>query len=89
MSQGLRAIAISSLLVFGLVSALAISMPTTSTDTAFVAYPQYAHYKKWSDAHGAYDPEGEIIPASPYPPSSASFVALKEDCNQKAVQQQT
>lgn len=87
-SQGIRAIGISCLLVFGLVSALAISMPTTSTDTEFVAYPQYAYYKKWSDAHGADDHEGEILPASPYSPSSASFVALK-DCNQKALQQQT
>lgn len=88
MSQGVRAIAISSLLVFGLVSALAISMPTTSTDTKFGAYPQYAYYKKWNDAHGADDHEDEIIPSSPYPSSSASFVALK-DCNKNALQQQT
>ncbi len=47
-SQGIRAIAISFLLVFGLISAIAISMPTTTTspDTEFVTYPQYAYYNK-------------------------------------------
>lgn len=88
-SQGIRAIAISSLLIFGLVSALGISMPTTSPDTEFVAYHQYTPHKKWGNAHGASDHEGDMIFASPsYPPSSASFVALK-DCNQKPLQQQT
>jgi hypothetical protein len=88
MPQGIRAMAISSLLVIGLVSVLAINMPTTSTDTEFVAYPQFANYKKWSDAYGAGDHEGEMIPASPHQPHHASFVALK-DCNQKALEQQT
>jgi hypothetical protein len=87
-SQGIRAIAISSLLIVGLVSALGISMPTTSPETEFVAYPQYTSYKKWSNAHGASDHESDMTSASPYPPSSASFVALK-DCNQKPLQQQT
>jgi hypothetical protein len=91
-SQGIRAIAISTLLVIGLVSALGISMPTTSPDTEFVAYHQYTPYKKWDGggagaAHGADDHEGDTIPASPYPPSSASFVAMK-DCNEKLLQQQ-
>jgi hypothetical protein len=90
-SQGIRAVAISALLVFGLISALGISMPATSPDTEFVAYHQYAPYKKWDAsgvAHGADDHEGDTIPASPSPPSSASFVAMK-DCNEKLSQQQT
>jgi hypothetical protein len=88
-SQGIRAIAISSLLIVGLVSALGVSMPTTSPDTEFVAHHQYTAHKKWSNAHGAGDHEGDMTSASPYyPSSSASFVALK-DCNQKPLQQQT
>ncbi|HET6780368.1 MAG TPA: hypothetical protein VFH09_04280 [Nitrososphaera sp.] len=87
-SQGIRAIGIASLLIVGLVSALGISMPTTSPDTEFVAYHQYIRHEKWSNAHGAGDQEGDMISASPYPASSASFVALKE-CNQKPLQQQT
>jgi hypothetical protein len=91
-SQGIRAIAISSLLVFGLISVLGISTPTTSPDTEFVAYHQYTPYKKWGGggaaAQGADEHEGSTIPASPYPPSSASFVAMK-DCNEKLSQQQT
>jgi hypothetical protein len=91
-SQAIRAIAISILVVFGIISALGISMPTTSPDTQFVAYPQYTAYQKWSGssspAHGADDHEGDTIPASPSPPSYASFVAMR-DCNEKLSQHQT
>ena len=89
-SQGIRAIAISSLLVFGLISAIVASTPTTSPDTEFVTYPQHAYYNKWSKTHGAndHDHKREIMAASPDPSSPASFVALK-DCNQEVFQQQT
>ncbi len=88
-SQAIRTIAVSSLLIVGLVIALGSSMPTTSPDTESVAYPQYMHHKKWSGAYGADDHEGVKNPApQSYSPASASFVALK-DCNQKPSQQQT
>jgi hypothetical protein len=88
-SQGIRAIAISTLIVFGLISAPGISMPSTNPDTQFVAYHQNIPYKKWGGAaNGADDHEHETIPASPSLPSSASFVAMK-DCNEKLSQQQT
>jgi hypothetical protein len=87
-SQGIRAIGIASLLVVGIASVLVIGMPATSPETEFVAYPQYMLHEKWSNAHGADDRKGDMISASPSPPSSASFVAFKE-CDQKPLQQQT
>jgi hypothetical protein len=87
-SPGIRAIAISSLLIVGLVSAIGISIPTTtSPDSEFVAYPEYTAREKWSSAHGADGHEGDKISSTRYPPISASFVALK-DCNEKPLQQQ-
>ena len=87
-SPGIRAIAISSLLIVGLFSAIGISIPTTtSPDSEFVAYPEYAAHEKWSSAHGADGHEGDKISSTRYPPVSASFVALK-DCNDKPLQQQ-
>jgi hypothetical protein len=88
-SQAIRTIAISSLLIVGLVIALGSSMPTTSTDTESVAYHHYIPpHKKWNGVYGADDPNGVKNSASSYTPASASFVALK-DCNQKPSQQQT
>jgi hypothetical protein len=89
-SQAVRTIAISSLLIVGFAFALGTGMPTTSPDTESVAYHQYVHHKKWSgSAYGADDHDGVKNPAPPsYSPASASFVALK-DCNQKPSQQQT
>ena len=86
---GIRTIAFSSLLIVGLVSAIGFSLPTaTSPDSEFVAYhPGYIAHKKWSSAHGADDHEGDKISSPPYPPISASFVALK-DCNQKSLHEQ-
>lgn len=87
-SQGIRAIAISSLLIVGLVISLGSSIPTTSPDTESVAYHQYMSHKKWSgSAYGIGDHDDVKNPASSYTPASASFVALK-DCNQKSSQQQ-
>jgi hypothetical protein len=87
-SQAIRAVALSSLLIIGLVIALGSSVSTTSPDTESVAYHQYIPHKKWSGAYGIYDPEGVSNPVSPTLPASASFVSLK-DCNQKLSQQQT
>jgi hypothetical protein len=89
-SQTIRTIAVSSLLIVGLVIALGSSMPTTSPDTESVAYSQYMPpHKKWSGAYGADGHDGVKNPAPPsYSPAPASFVALK-DCNQKPSQQQT
>jgi hypothetical protein len=88
-TPGIRTIAVSSLLIVGLVSAIGFSLPTaTSPDSEFVAYhPGYIAHKKWSGAHGADDHEGDKISSPPYPPISASFVALK-DCNQKPLHEQ-
>ena len=88
-TPGIRTIAVSSLLIVGLVSAIGFSLPTaTSPDSEFVAYhPGYIAHKKWSSAHGADDHEGDKISSPPYPPISASFVALK-DCNQKPLHEQ-
>ena len=88
-TRGIRAVAVSSLLIVGLVSAIGFSLPTaTSPDSEFVAYhPGYIAHKKWSSAHGADDHEGDKISSPPYPPISASFVALK-DCNQKPLHEQ-
>ncbi len=87
-SPGIRAIAISSLLIVGLVSAIGISIPTTtSPDSEFVAYPEYTPHEKGSSAHGADGHEGDKISSTRYPAVSASFVALK-DCTEKPLQQQ-
>jgi hypothetical protein len=84
----IRTVAISSLLIVGLVGAIGISLPTaTSPDSEFAAYPGYIAHNKWSSAHGANDHEGDKVSSAVYPPLSASFVALK-DCNQKLLQEQ-
>jgi hypothetical protein len=92
MSSSMRTIAISSLLIVGLVSAIGISLPTaTSPDSQFVAYPGYMAHKKWSIAHADDDHEGHKIsntpPYPPSPPIPASSLAIK-DCNQKPFQGQ-
>lgn len=87
-SPSIRAIAVSSLLIVGLVSAIGISLPTaTSPDSQFVAYPGYMAHNKWSIAHADDDHEGHKISGGPYPPIPASFLSLK-DCNQKPLQEQ-
>jgi hypothetical protein len=89
-TPGIRTVAVSSLLIVGLVSAIGISLPTaTSPDSEFVAayHDGYIAHKKWSSALRADDHEGDKISSAPYPPISASFVALK-DCNQKPLQEQ-
>jgi hypothetical protein len=90
MSSSVRTIAVSSLLIVGLVSAIGISLPTaTSPDSQFVAYPGYMAHKKWIIAHVEDEHEGDKISSMPpYPPIPASFLALKEDCNQKPLQGQ-
>lgn len=92
MSSSVRTIAVSFLLIVGLVSAIGISLPTaTSPDSQFVAYPGYMAHKKWSIAHADDDHEGHKIsntpPYPPSPPIPASFLAIK-DCNQKPSQGQ-
>jgi hypothetical protein len=92
MSSSVRTIAVSSLLIVGLVSAIGISIPTaTSPDSQFVAYPGYMAHKKWSITHADDDHEGHKIsntPSYPHsPPIPASFLAIK-DCNQKPLQGQ-
>lgn len=87
-SQATRAVAISSLLIVGLVIALGSSVSTTSPDTESVAYHQYVTHKKWGGAYGIYDPDGVSSSASSSLPDSASFVSVK-DCNQNPPQQQT
>ena len=89
-SQAVRTIAISSLVIIGFAIALGSSMPTTSPDTESVAY--HHHYmpphKKLSIAYGADDHDGIMNSTSSYTPTPASLVALK-DCIQKPSQQQT
>ena len=85
---GIRTIIFSSLLIVGLVSAIGISLPTaTSPDSDFVAYHEYTAHKKWIGVHRADVHEGDKISSAPYPPISASFVALK-DCDQRPLQEQ-
>jgi hypothetical protein len=88
---GIRAVAVSSLLIVGLVSAIGFSLPTaTSPDSEFVAayHHGYIAHKKWSSAHGADDDhEGDKISSALSPPISASVVALK-DCNQNQLHEQ-
>src|SRR5215204_1142937 len=83
-SSGNKAIAISSLLIVGLVSTIGISIPVaTSPDSEFIAYHGYiAHNKWWSSVQGADYHQGDEFSSARYPPISPSFVALK-DCNQK------
>ncbi len=87
-SQAIRALALSSLLIVGLVIALGSSVSTTSPDTESVAYPQYIPHKKWSGAYAIYDPDGVNNSVSSSLPNSASFVSLK-DCDEKPSKQQT
>jgi len=88
-SPGNKAIAISSLLIAGLVSTIGISIPVaTSPDSEFIAYPAYiAHNKWWSSMQGADGHQGDEFSSARYPPISHSFVALK-DCSQKPLYQQ-
>jgi hypothetical protein len=89
-SQAVRTIAISSLLIIGFAIALGSSMPTTSPDTESVAYHhQYMPpHKKLSVAYGTHDNDGIMNSTSSYTPAPASLVPLK-DCIQKPSQQQT
>jgi len=87
-SSEIRTIAISSLVIFGLVIVLGSSMPATSPDTESVAHHQYMPYSTWSGAYEADEHDDVKNPNSSYTPASASFMALK-DCPQKALQQQT
>ena len=86
-SQVVRTIAISSLLIVGFAIALGSSMPTTSPDTESVAYHQHMPHKL-SVAYEADDHDGIMNSTSSYTPAPASLVALK-DCIQKPSQQQT
>jgi hypothetical protein len=85
-SQAIRAVGISSLLIVGLVIALGSGVSTTSPDTESVAYPQYMSYKKWSSAYEADEHDGIKNPDSSYTPAPAAFVTLK-DCPQKTSSQ--
>ncbi len=87
-SQAVRTIAISSLLIAGFAIALGSSMPTTSPDTEYVAYHQYVPHKKWSVAYGADDHDNIENSTSSYTPVPASLVALR-DCIKEPSQQQT
>lgn len=88
-SPGNKAIAISSLLIVGLVSTIGISIPVaTSPDSEFIAYHGYiAHNKWWSSVQGADSHQGDEFSSARDPPISHSFVALK-DCSQKPLHQQ-
>ncbi|MFL6491493.1 MAG: hypothetical protein ACJ70O_00150 [Nitrososphaera sp.] len=88
-SSGNKAIAISSLLIVGLVSTIGISIPVaTSPDSELNAYHGYiAHNKWWNAVQGADDHLGENFSSARYPPISHSFVALKE-CSQKPLHQE-
>jgi hypothetical protein len=88
-SSGNKAIAISSLLIVGLVSTIGISIPVaTSPDSELIAYHGYiAHNKWWSAVHGADDDQAEKFSNARYPPISHSFLALK-DCSQKPLHQE-
>jgi hypothetical protein len=88
-SPGNKAIAISSLLIVGLVSTIGISIPVaTSPDSEFIAYHgDIAHNKWWSSGHGTDDHQDHKFSSAQYPPISPSFIALKE-CNQKPLHQE-
>jgi hypothetical protein len=87
-SPGIRTIALSSLLIIGLVSAIGISLPiATSPESEFIAHPEYTAHMKWGGGeHRAGEHNGDISSA-PYPAMSASFVALK-DCYQGPLHEQ-
>lgn len=90
-SQAVKTIGISSLLIFGFVLALGSSIPATSPETGSPFYYQhYMSYKKGTDsAYGAnYDHGRNDNPTSPYGPPPAPSVALK-DCSQIPSPQQT
>ena len=88
-SPGNKAIAISSLLIVGLVSTIGISIPVaTSPDSEFIAYHGYiAHNKWWSSVQGADSHQGDKFSSARDPPISHSFVALKY-CSQEPLHQQ-
>ncbi len=90
-TRGIRAVAVSSLLIIGLVSAIGFSLPTaTSPDSEFVAayHHGYIAHKEWRSARGGDDEhEGDKIASALIPPISASVVALK-DCNQNPLHEQ-
>lgn len=88
-ASGNKAIAISSLLIVGLVGTIGISIPVaTSPDSELIAYHGYiAHNKWWSAVQGADDDQGEKFSSARYPPISHPFVALK-DCSQKPLHQE-
>ncbi|MDQ3835701.1 MAG: hypothetical protein M3270_02030 [Thermoproteota archaeon] len=92
-SQTARTIAISSLVIVGLIFALGSNMPTTSPDIGPMIYYQHMPYNKWAgNAYGAYEHDDVNNPSpSPLhvpPPLPATSIALK-DCNQKLSQQQS
>jgi hypothetical protein len=87
-SQAVRTIAISSLLIVGFAIALGSSMPTTSPDTEYVAYHQYMPHKKWSVAYGADDHDGIENSTSSNTPVPASLVALKDCIREPSPSQQ-
>ena len=88
-SSGNKAIAISSLLIVGLVSTIGISIPVaTGPDSELIAYHGYiAHNKWWGAVPGADEHQGEKFSSARYPPISHSFVALK-DCSQTPLHQE-
>ena len=87
-SPGNKAIAISSLLIVGLVSTIGISIPVaTSPDSEFIDYHGYIAHNKWSSAQGTDDHGGDKFLSARYPTVSHSFVALK-DCSQKPLHQE-
>ncbi|MFL6511895.1 MAG: hypothetical protein ACJ70X_03020 [Nitrososphaera sp.] len=88
-SQKARTIAISSLVIVGIIFALGSNMPSTSPDTGPMIYYQHTPYKKWAgNAYGANEHEGGNNHSPLHAPAPATSVALK-DCTQKLSQQQT
>jgi hypothetical protein len=88
-SQKARTIAISSLVIVGIIFALGSNMPSTSPDTGPMIYYQHMPYKKWAgNAYGANVHEDGNNHSPLHTPTPATSVALK-DCNQKLSQQQT
>ncbi|MFL6522332.1 MAG: hypothetical protein ACJ71B_02505 [Nitrososphaera sp.] len=88
-SQKARTIAISSLVIVGIIFTLGSNMPSTSVDTGPMIYYQHMPYKKWAgNAYGANEHEGGNNHSPLHAPAPATSVALK-DCTQKLSQQQT
>ena len=88
-SQKARTIAISSLVIVGIIFALGSNMPSTSPDIGPMIYYQHMPYKKWAgNAYGANEHEDGNNHSPLHAPTPATSVALK-DCNQKLSQQQT